>query len=193
MDDDKTEWVDGKKGFGKAFNPSGKGFMDKDLNQRTGRIEVPHDLGAPNALSVSLWFYIVKDGEWNYFMDFRDPGSWFARQPTNIFQFNGQGTVETGQYPRNEWAHVVVLADSSSTKYYVNGKPTGTPGGASILTIGTKLHIGSRFSKAESLLGYLDDIALWDRIISENEIAQLGGAPVTGGAAVYPDEKLSTK
>ncbi|MBM3236209.1 LamG domain-containing protein [Candidatus Poribacteria bacterium] len=192
MDDNKVEWADGQKGFGKAFNFSGKGFGDQPKDQRTGRIEVQHDLGSPKALSVSLWFFATRDNDWNYFMDYRDPGSWFARDSGNKIQFNGQGGVESGQYPRNQWVHLVVLADSSSTKYYINGKLTGSQGGASNLNIGTKLHIGSRYSKNEAFLSILDDVAMWERIITESEIEQANQKPIISTTAVYPTGKLST-
>lgn len=191
FDDSKVEWTDGPKGFGGAFNFSGKGFGDKPLGERTGRIEVQHDLGSPKALSFSLWFFATRDNDWNYFMDFRPTGSWFARDAGNSIILNGQGGVPGGGYPRNEWAHLVVLADSSSTKYYINGKPAGNQGGPAALNISTSLHIGARFSKNESFLSIMDDIAIWERIISDNEIAQANKGPIISTTAVSPAGKLS--
>lgn len=194
LDDAKVEWVDGQDGFEGALNFSGKGFGDKPKDQRTGRIEVQHDLGSHDALSVSLWFFATRDNDWNYFMDFRDPGSWFARDSGNKIAFNGQGGVQGGDYPRDEWVHLVVLADASSTKYYINGDElAGSAGGASNRGIGTKLHIGSRFSKNESFLSIMDDIAIWERVISEKEIEQANKGPIIATTAVSPAGKLSTK
>ena len=192
LDDDKVEWVDGQKDFGGALNFSGKGFGDKDKGVRTGRIEVQHNLGSPKALSFSLWFFATRDNDWNYFGDFRPTGSWFARDSGNTIKLNGQGGVPGGEYPRDEWVHLVVLADSSSTTYYINGKEAGSKGGAAALNISTSLHIGCRFSKNEAFLSIMDDWAIWDRIISEDEIAQLNKDSVIPGTAVDTAGKLST-
>ncbi len=193
LDDNKVEWVDGQDGFEGALNFSGKGFGDEPKEQRTGRIEVQHDLGSHKALSFSLWFFTTRDSDWNYFMDFRNTGSWFARDAGNSIILNGQGGVPGGEYPRDEWVHLVVLADSSSTKYYINGEPAGNPGGAAALNIGPDLHIGSRFSKNEAFLSIMDDIAIWDRVISEKEIEQANKGPIIATTAVSPAGKLSTK
>jgi len=192
MDDDKVEWVAGQEGFGGALNFSGHGFGDQPKADRTGRIEVQHDLGDHNALTFSLWFFTTRDDDWNYLGDFRPTGSWFARQSDNIIKLNGQGGVPGDQYPRDEWVHLVVLADDSSTTYYINGSQAGDIGGAAARNLSTSLHIGSRFSKNESFLSMMDEWAIWDRIISEDEIAQVNREPIIPGTAVEPAGKLST-
>jgi hypothetical protein len=193
VDDNKTEWTAGK--FGGALNFSGQGFGDKDKGERTGRIEVAHDLGDHEALSFSLWFFATRDDDWNYLGDFRPTGSWFARDSGNAIKLNGQGGVPGDQYPRNEWVHLVVLAAADSTTYYINGVQAGDVGGAAARNISTSLHIGSRFSDNESFLSMMDDWAIWNRILSEDEIAQLNEdsvIPVTPGTAVDVAGKLST-
>jgi len=191
LDDNKVEWTDGQDKFEGALNFSGKGFGEKDKGQRTGRIEVQHDLGSHDALSFSLWFFATRDNDWNYFGDFRPTGSWFARDSGNTIILNGQGGVPGGEYPRNEWVHLVVLADSA-TKYYINGEPAGNQGGAALLNISSSLHIGCRFSDNESFLSIMDDFAIWDRIISDDEIAQANKEPIISTYAVSPAGKLST-
>ena len=188
LDDNKVEWTAGK--FGGAFNFSGQGFGDKDKGERTGRIEVQHDLGSHEALSFSLWFFATRDDDWNYFGDFRPTGSWFARDSGNNIKLDGQGGVPGDQYPRNEWVHLVVLADASSTTYYINGEQAGDVGGAAKREISTNLHIGSRFSKNESFLSMMDEWCIWNRILSEDEISQLNAAPIA--TAVDAAGKLST-
>ena len=59
---------------------------------------------------------------WNYLGDFRPTGSWFARDSAQNIKLDGQGQVGSGDYPRREWVHFVVLADSTSTTYYINGE-----------------------------------------------------------------------
>lgn len=133
----------------------------------------------------------MRDNDWNYFMDMRPTGSWYARNEGNKIAFNGQGGVGGGEYPREEWANLIVLADSSSTAYYINGKEAGTKGGPASLNISTNLTIGSRYSKNESFLGLLDEIAFWDRLLSDEEITQVSRSPVVS-LSVEPKSSLST-
>lgn len=191
LDAEKVEWVDGQEGFEKAINFSGHGFGEEAKANRTGRLKVKDDLGAPKELTISLWFFVTRDSDWNYFMDMRPTGSWFARDDGNKIAFNGQGGVPGGEYPRDEWANLTVLADSSSTAYYINGEEAGTAGGAASLDISTNLTIGSRFSDNESFLSILDEIAFWDRLLSDEEIAEVNSGPVVA-LSVEPVSKLST-
>ncbi len=185
----QMDWGKGK--FENAIVMSAKGAEKLPHDVRKGRIEVNHDLGNPKALTISLWFNATVDISWNYFGDFRPTGSWFARDSNQTIKLDGQGGVPGGEYPREEWVHLVVLADSKSTTYYINGKEAGNPGGAAKLNINTSLHIGSRFSKNESFLTHLDDWAMWDRILSDKEITELGKGPVIP-LAVEPGGKLAT-
>ncbi len=187
---DQMDWDKGQ--FQGAIVMSAKGAEKLATAERLGRIEVQDDLGNPTALTISLWFYADIDSGWNYLGDFRPTGSWFARDSAQNIKLDGQGQVGSGDYPRREWVHFVVLADSTSTTYYINGEETGTAGGAAKLNIGSSLHIGSRFSKNESFLTHLDDWAMWDRILTESEIAELGNMPVIPVVAVDPQGKLTT-
>ena len=175
---DQVDWDEGK--FGGAIVMSGKG-AEKEANfDRKGRIEVRDDLGSHKALSISVWFNDTIDGAgWNYFADFRPTGSWFARDGSQTIKFNDEGSgVPSGDYPRKEWVHLVVLANAKTTTFYINGKRTGIPGTGANLNISTNLHVGSRFSKNESFLTHLDEWAMWDRLLTKTEISQLLEQPV---------------
>jgi hypothetical protein len=185
----QMDWDKGK--FENAIVMSAKGAEKLPHASRLGRIEVTDDLGNPKALSISVWFNATVDISWNYLGDFRPTGSWFARDSSQNIKLDGQGQVGSGDYPREEWVHLVVLADSKSTTYYINGKETGVAGGAAKLNISTNLHVGSRFSKNESFLTHLDDWAMWDRILSDKEITELGKGPVIP-LAVDPQDKAAT-
>ncbi len=185
----QMDWDKGK--FEGAIQTSAKGAEKLAHANRLGRIEVEDDLGHPKALTISTWFYADIDSGWNYLGDFRPTGSWFARDSGQNIKLDGQGQVGAGEYPRKEWVHFVVLADSKSVTYYINGKETGVKGGAAKLNISTNMHVGSRFSDNESFLTHLDDWAMWDRIITDKEISELGKMPVIP-LAVDPQDKLAT-
>ena len=186
----QMDWDAGE--FQGSIAMSAKGAENLATAERLGRIEVEDDLGHPKALTISTWFYADIDSGWNYLGDFRPTGSWFARDSAQNIILDGQGSVASGDYSRREWVHFVVLADSESTTYYINGEETGTAGGAAKLNISTNLHVGSRFSDNESFLTHLDEWAMWDRILTEGEIAELGNMPVIPLVAVDPQGKLAT-
>ena len=187
---DQMDWDDGQ--FQGSIAMSAKGAEKLATAERLGRIEVEGDLGHPEALTISTWFYADIDSGWNYLGDFRPQVPGLLEIVVQNIKLDGQGQVGSGDYPRKEWVHFVVLADSTSTTYYINGQKTGAAGGAAKLNISTNLHIGSRFSKNESFLTHLDDWAMWGRILTEAEIAELGKMPVIPLVAVDPQGKLAT-
>jgi hypothetical protein len=93
-----------------------------------------------------------------------------------------------------QWHHVVATRDTTSgaMQVYVDGVPSGSgvgPTGAR--TAPTSLRIGSILTGVNFLNGTLDDVRLYDRVLSASEVAELAGpAPAAptgvtaqGGAA----------
>jgi hypothetical protein len=69
------------------------------------------------------------------------------------------------------WYHVVMLRESGVTKFYVNGSQT--PGTGAIAPIApTGLTIGS-MTGANFFNGALDDVRIYNRALSSNEVSQL--------------------
>lgn len=70
-----------------------------------------------------------------------------------------------------EWTHIVVLLDSGNLVLYVNGEKSGKANQSAIKT--APFSIGSRFAGDTSdgpFNGNIDDLRLYDRVISESEI-----------------------
>ena len=85
---------------------------------------------------------------------------------------------EYGTLEVNEWKHLVFTYEGGLTTLYVNGvKQQSVACGFSAVTLGfgnkTRTTLGGSFS------GYMDDIAIWNRRLSAESIAQLasGVAP----------------
>ena len=80
--------------------------------------------------------------------------------------------------PKNEWVHLVFTFDGSNLSLYMNGAPDGT--GPHPFIIGTpaestgKFVIGENFDLAErSFDGYLDEVRVYNRVLSEDDILAL--------------------
>ncbi len=86
--------------------------------------------------------------------------------------------TEETPFPVDAWAHNLVVKDGATMTYYRNGveiasgEISGTPNNVQPLYIGGQ-------NGVEAWSGLIDEVALWDRALSENEIAnvfQLGEA-----------------
>jgi hypothetical protein len=77
--------------------------------------------------------------------------------------------------PRWTWAHVALVRDSHQVTLYLNGNKQGQAalGNSSL----NEWHFGSRGDPQSNWEGRLDEIALFDRVLSEEQIAALA-APV---------------
>ena len=98
----------------------------------------------------------------------------------------------------NQWHHVSGVLDGSYLSLYVDGirvgrdvqvGPIADPGGVSSVYIGMETPGASWFS------GAIDDVRLYERALSENEIRNLAGLPSIAGASgdngIMPDIKVN--
>ncbi|MHC4561075.1 MAG: LamG-like jellyroll fold domain-containing protein, partial [Planctomycetota bacterium] len=89
------------------------------------------------------------------------------------------GTIDTWKdadilLPLNNWIHVVVTFDGTDAKGYVNGVLNLTKNKAGTIVTDTgSLTIGR--SDDEYFEGYVDDVRLYNRALSPDEIAELSG------------------
>jgi hypothetical protein len=86
-----------------------------------------------------------------------------------------------------EWHHIVAVYDSSLTlSLYVDGSlQSGSSSGAYFKT-GNSLMLGRyRRGTTESFLGSIDDLRIYDRALTEAEVAQLAMLPDTDGDGIF--------
>ncbi|MEM3455459.1 MAG: LamG domain-containing protein, partial [Candidatus Micrarchaeia archaeon] len=144
-----------------------------------------------NAITIAAWVYLrsIPSAETyivshNYrFYEFRI-GSWGQ---TQLSAYLGNGTnfanYDSGYYvPLNQWHHYVVTANGTNVKFYVDGVLVKTL--AQTLPLGvynTPMYIGRR-SPAEwdPLNGIIDEVAIFNRSLSDLEIQQLYNASNSG-------------
>ena len=115
----------------------------------------------------------------------------FLTSPTN----QGQGAV-TPQNPfsSNSWVMITYSVELNSfTKIFINGNPISTTAYngilTSIITPSTPIYFGKDvITNSQQLIGQLDDIGIWNRALTQQEITTLYNAQsCTGTGAITPD------
>ena len=75
----------------------------------------------------------------------------------------------------SDWTHVVVTFDSKKLRLYLNGKPVKSyalPISAAIAETGGLIIGGHRGGTGRNFDGLIDDVAVWNRVLSKTEIAK---------------------
>jgi hypothetical protein len=159
------------------------------------------DLGNDNALSfddnttISAWIYPYSWGEFNAGQDY---GTIFDRRDgggTGVYWAitNGAGGSSNGMFawysgipdsPQttvdaiklNQWQHVVLSIDNDVATFYVNGANVTEPGDDTInlqASPGTNAYIGSTGGASQSFDGIIDDVRIYSRALTAEDIAEL--------------------
>ncbi len=90
------------------------------------------------------------------------------------------GTGTTGVVGVNSWQHIVGVYNSSTGAYsfYVNGQPAGSGSSAQALTYSAP-QIGRHGLNTEYMAGSLDDVRVYNRALTGNEISDLYNSSIT--------------
>jgi len=148
---------------------------------------------AGGSMAMSAWFRIgAFDKSWQALIAKGEGGRWRVHRRGGEGGFAHAGG--TGEGPagddisQGEWHHVVALSDADATDYgtrlYIDGEiytenaaqPNLEENDKNIF-IGNNPDTGNRTWNGE-----IDDVALWNRILTEDEIAQLGAGPLAASA-----------
>lgn len=103
--------------------------------------------------------------------------------------WQGDGGFGASALPKGEWHHIIGIVDGNKKYLYVDGKLNmeGDYNGP-MSTQGTETEIGS--ATDGGFIGVIDEVVIYDRAISENEVRQLYAAE---GLPVQPQGKLATR
>ena len=154
---------------------------------------VPHDprLNITSAMTIAAWVKPIGNGVWDGII---------AKNPSDGSSLNHAGNYElridagsrtlkllfqrgdiddtsgvnsSAFVPEGQWTHVAVTADGTNVNYYINGviataRLPMDPGFGATNT--SPLYIGSRADFFTPMDGLIDDVAIFDEVLTENEI-----------------------
>jgi hypothetical protein len=168
-------WVDGK--IGKALSFDG-------VNDYV-RISESPSLKITRAITIEAWVYPTKVADlWQQIVGKRDAnnigGYLLQLTASNRFIFyiysGGWRWIYATTLPANNtWFHVLGTFDGSSLKIYVNGNLEGTiPFSGTINDVTSDVSIGNSYAgSSEYFNGIVDEVRIYNRALSEEEIKEL--------------------
>jgi hypothetical protein len=171
----------------KAYNFNGSGNV---ITLKTGT-----NVQGNNPRTISFWFKHVSSTQANYTIyqggtngDGNDFSVWFRINSNNTYQIHLRRFIDdivTDSIPLvvDKWNHYCVVYDgtvNSGLKYYINGKEhTGRQlkgGGQTFNTASTTPQFGDLIDQSNNhhyLKGDLDDIGIWSRALTQQEITTM--------------------
>lgn len=122
----------------------------------------------------------------------RTPGDVSSNQPAVSIRFTAAGqwravvapALSTAQfctsslsYPLNAWYHVALVHDTTILRLYVNGSQVATASCNSSIRQGTVHTLFSNLADARYFNGQMDDVRIYNRVISSTDIATIFNNP----------------
>ena len=182
-----AEWVTGKYGGGFHFN--GSTNITVPNAEPLSELTQPMSAGAwvnPDSLSGNTNI-VEMDGNAGWKLGFFG-GANVVWTTYHVLDFTSSGTVSL-----SEWTHVAATWDGSEAIIYINGEPPElsiTGGGVIDVSKEPSLDIGyRRTSNSSYFIGAMDDVFVFDRVLSQAEIEGLMSGFFM---AVEPENKLAT-
>src|SRR6185436_13240061 len=128
----------------------------------------------------SIYGEIVGYGPGGYLLGFRSDGSLFFSK-NNVNDVGSAGTITD-----TAWHHVAVTKNGSTVVFYLDGVAEPAITYNTTFTFTTDLRIGAVNSAAEaSFLGMIDELSIYNRALSTNEIQAVYAAG-SGGKCPPP-------
>jgi hypothetical protein len=172
-------------------SPSGSAVLFDGVNDSV-RVPQVAGQGTTSYLTLSAWIYPTKrpDGSWNRGTFVSRYGLWDVGCTSDglirwVFRNTDPGNVlvSTGYIaPLNQWTHIAVVYDNGVIRTYVNGgsTPVHTYNGSGAISNANVLDIGGEPPWSEWFTGGLDDVRLFNRALSVDEIRALyiGSGPL---------------
>ena len=177
------EFVDGLPGFGKAIKLNGE---DQHILITGGE---PNDLAfAGGSMSVAGWFKVdAFDTAWQALIAKGEGTNWRVhRRGTTDRVTTSMGVGEAAEggplVNDGQWHHFVSIADATTAmSLYIDGELAEQSTGAPILSEnGQRVRIAENpDARNREWEGELDDLAIWSRVLTMDEITALSGNPLS--------------
>lgn len=123
--------------------------------------------------------------------------SFYTESPSECLHLSvgGQGSVCNGKVALNEWVHVTGQVEGNTHRYWINGESAGEfdgknppPGKADTATV----LIGRTHEGNRELLGLIDEVRIWNRALSEDEVNEQMNKGFDELFPVDPRHKVAT-
>jgi hypothetical protein len=148
------------------------------------------DIGNFDAWTIEAW---VKPEAFNnkLFPTIYSQGHWRAslglKSTTGALDSWVNAGIEvsaTGGPPLGAWAHVAVVHDGTSRRFFVNGAAAGVVASPKATSDGSPIRIGAAGSSSPDgrsyFQGAMDEVRLWNRALAADELAGRSRAPLDG-------------
>jgi hypothetical protein len=112
----------------------------------------------------------------------------------DTLRFGGVGVWEiassTGVIPMNSWTHVAVTKNGSIYRLYKNGLEVASLNYGNLQTSNTSLRVGTNYLNGEFFPGLIDEVEIFNRALTAEEIAAIYAAGSAGKCIVdtAPDQ-----
>ena len=189
---DPIEFTAGRPGFGQAMILDG---IDQMVEIIGGE---PDDLAFEGgSVSIGAWFRVGEfDKSWQALVAKGEGSNWrVARRGTsNLMSYAGGigDTAATGpDINDGEWHHLVAVTDGEGLDFggavYIDGELAAiTEGTPSLAANGQRVMIGENpDARNRYWSGEVDEVALWDRVLTESEISAIFSG---GSLGVAPED-----
>lgn len=188
-----VSWTDGHFGGGLEFGGAGD------------EVVVPYDAALnPETLTVCAWANVEPGSAGAHRAvlasrdDFPQRGYIFYAEPGDTWQYwtgvgGGWNSVQGPAVDAGNWSHLAGVFADGTQKFYFNGELVGESAAALSLNEAQEFLIGASANELDPhmffFVGKIDDVRLYDRELSEDEIALVMASEFV--AAVESDGKLS--
>ena len=163
-----------------------------EFNSIRDWVEVPHDesLTVDGDVTVMAWIQtprhegprgagwqgiIAKGNNPRSYSFYTESGGGLHLSVSNFQGAPLKGSNSTHQVALNQWVHVVAQVDSGVHRYWIDGINRGNfdlnatlPGGADRAAV----RIGNTHENLRTFLGLIDEVRIWNRALSEDEIRE---------------------
>jgi hypothetical protein len=151
-------------------------------------------LDLTTSMTLEAWVFPTAVGSWrNVLMKERPNGQSYslyshdnARRPAgylNLGQPADVGTNSNTGLPLNAWSHLAATYDGTTLRLFVNGAQVGTKAVTGpIVTSTGALRVGGNSIWGEYFTGRIDEIRLYNRVLTAAEIQTDMNAPLASGS-----------
>ena len=175
----------------------GQGLMFDGVDDA---IKVNSNFIGINPLTVCSWIYKKGVGGGNYGRILDNGATVFFNNNVSGLAFSRDNglhlaTSAADASPLNIWKHICVTSASNIVNFYANGVISGTPNQDIVSTqAGSNVTIGNNSVYERSFNGLFDDLRIYSRALSANEVAQLYkvGAAKVGKSPDYGPAAATT-